>query len=216
VAATQDAPRQLDHLCEPCGEHLARVGSGLDAAGVPFVMEPRLVRGLDYYTRTTFEYASGALEAAQDALGGGGRYDRLAEELGGAPTPAIGLSLGVERTLLACDAEGVFASTEDGVEVFVVDTAGGATARDLTRELRAAGVRADRGFDDRSMKAQFKLADRSGARLALVIGPDELQRGVVKVQSLTGDRDGDGDDTVARADVVELVRKRLAPNGGPR
>jgi histidyl-tRNA synthetase len=133
------------------------------------------------------------------------------EELGGPPTAAIGLSLGVERVLLACEAEGVFPVPGRGVDVFVVDTAGGDAARDLTRALRAAGVRADRAFDDRSMKAQFKLADRSGARIALVIGPDERDKGVVRVQSLAGE----GDETVARADVVELLRKRLADQRQP-
>jgi histidyl-tRNA synthetase len=210
VAATADAPRQLDHLCEPCAQHLARVRAGLEAQAVPYTMEPRLVRGLDYYTRTTFEYVSDALESAQDALGGGGRYDGLVEELGGPPTPSIGFSLGVERILLACDAEGAFAGPGDGADVFVVDTAGGRAAGELSRVLRAAGIRTDRAFDNRSMKAQFKLADRSGARLALVVGPDEEARGVVKVQGL----DSPDDETVARPDVVEAVRKRLAAGGG--
>ena len=209
VAATADAPRQLDHLCGPCTAHLARVQSGLESQEIPFVMEPRLVRGLDYYTRTTFEYASDALETAQDALGGGGRYDGLVEELGGPPTAAIGFSLGIERILLACDVEAAFAQPARAVDVFVIDTTGGETARDLTYALREAGVGADRAFDKRSMKAQFKLADRSGARLALVVGADELEHDVVKVQAL----DSSEQETVARPDVVDVVRKRLSSGG---
>ena len=211
VAATADAPRQLGHLCDPCRAHLARVRAGLDALGVPYRIDTRLVRGLDYYTRTTFEYAGLALESAQNALGGGGRYDGLVEEMGGPPTPAIGFALGLERILLACDAEGVLTLDEVVVplDVFVVDFAGGDAARDLTGELRAAGLRADRGWDGRSAKAQFKAADRSGARLALVVGPDEAAAGAVAVKDLRGDSP---QSVVARADVVDAVRSRLGPS----
>jgi histidyl-tRNA synthetase len=205
VTATAGAPRMLDHLCEPCRDHFGRVREGLDALGVPFTIDPSLVRGLDYYVRTTFEIAAEALDVAQNGIGGGGRYDGLAEELGAPPTPGIGFGLGIERTLLACDAEGVFPVPAAALDVFVVDTAGGEAARSLTDALRDAGLRVDRAFDDRSMKAQFKLADRSGARLALVVGPDELERNVVKVQDL----DSSEHETVARPDVVDVVRKRL-------
>ncbi len=204
--ATADAPRMIDHLCVPCAEHLGRVKAGLDALGVGYRLEPRLVRGLDYYTRTTFELAATALETAQNAVGGGGRYDGLAEALGGPPTPGIGFGLGVERLLLACDAEGVFPPPEGTVEVFVVDTAGGSEALVLTHELRAAGFVCDRAFDNRSMKAQFRAADRSGARVALVVGEQERSDGTVTVRDLQG---GD-QQTVDRADVVDHVRKRLA------
>jgi len=213
LALTADAPRQLDHLCDPCRAHLARVRAGLDALGVPYRIDTRLVRGLDYYTRTTFEYAGLALESAQNALGGGGRYDGLVEEMGGPPTPGIGFALGLERILLACDAEGVLTADEVDVplDVFVVDFAGGDAARDLTAALRAAGLRADRGWDARSPKAQFKVADRSGARLALVIGPDEAAAGTVAVRDLRAGPGDRGQEIVARADVVETVRARLRP-----
>src|SRR5205814_4260686 len=124
-----------------------------DAAGIAYEIDPSLVRGLDYYTRTTFEFAAHALESAQNAAGGGGRYDGLIEQLGGPPTPGIGFGLGIERILLACDAEGVFPAPTSAVDVFVVDTTGGGVARDLTAELRRAGIAADRAFDQRSMKA---------------------------------------------------------------
>jgi len=203
--ATADAPRSVDHLCDPCRDHFARVRSGLEALGVAYTIDTRLVRGLDYYTRTTFELAAVGLESAQNAVGGGGRYDGLTEALGGPPTPGIGFGLGIERLLLACDAEGVFPAPTAAVEVFVVDTTGGREALELTHELRRAGVAADRAFDARSMKAQFKAADRSGARLALVVGERERAEATVTVRDL-----GDGDqETVGRNDVVAHVVKRL-------
>jgi histidyl-tRNA synthetase len=204
-AATEDAPRLVDLLCEPCDAHFARVKAGLDSLGVPFTLQPRLVRGLDYYTRTTFELAAEALDSAQNAVGGGGRYDKLAEALGGPPTPGIGFGMGIERLLLACDAEGVFPGPASAVDVWVIDTTGGSQALALTHELRAGGVSADRGFDGRSMKSQFKSADRSGARMALVVGENEVAAGTVTLRDL---RAGD-QETVGRADVVEHVRKKL-------
>jgi histidyl-tRNA synthetase len=200
--ATRTAPRLVDALCGPCAEHFERVQDGLGALGIPFAIETRLVRGLDYYTRTTFEVQASALESAQNGIGGGGRYDGLAELLGGPPTPGIGFGTGVERVLLACDAEGVFPVPPGAVRVFVVDATGGGVARDLTAELRRAGVACDRTFDDRSMKAQFRAADRSGARLAVVVGAEELGSGKVKVQDLEGDRT----ELVDRGDVVAAVR----------
>ena len=202
---TKDAPRMLDYLCDACRAHFQRVEAGLAALGVAYTIDTLLVRGLDYYMRTTFEFAADALDAAQNGIGGGGRYDGLAEALGAPPTPGIGFGLGVERILLACDAEGVFPAPAARVDVFVVDTAGGATALELTHALRDAGIRADRAFDARSMKAQFKQADRSGAELVVIAGPDELADGQVKVQSLTSA----GEELVAIDDVVAHVTKRL-------
>jgi histidyl-tRNA synthetase len=205
LAVTSGAPRMLDHLCDACRSHFQRVQAGLAALGVEHTIDTGLVRGLDYYMRTTFEFTAEALDSAQNGIGGGGRYDGLAEELGAPPTPGIGFGLGVERILLACDAEGVFDAPATRVDVFVIDTAGGSTALELTHALRDAGIRADRAFDSRSMKAQFKQADRSGAELAVVAGPDELADGQVKVQSLTSA----GEELVAIGDVVEHVKKRL-------
>jgi len=203
--ATQDAPRLADQLCEPCATHFDRVRTGLDTLGVAYVLQPRLVRGLDYYTRTTFELAADSLDSAQNAVGGGGRYDKLAEALGGPSTPGIGFGLGIERLLLACDAEGVFPAPETTVDAWVVDTTGGAAALALTAELRTAGIAADRSFDARSMKAQFKAADRSGAPIAVVVGDQEAAAGTVTLRDL---RSG-SQETVARADVVDHVRKLL-------
>jgi histidyl-tRNA synthetase len=207
-AATADAPHFLDHLCDPCREHFARVRAGLDALGVPYVIDHRLVRGFDYYTRTTFEFSSGAIDAAQNALGGGGRYDGLAELLGGDPTPGIGFGIGIERVIIACDAEGVFATAAPPLHAYVMDTAGGESAVVLTAELRRAGLRVDRAFDGRSMKSQIKSADRSDALVALVVGPKELEAGTVGLRPLR--LEGAEQRNVARAGIVAELRAFLA------
>jgi histidyl-tRNA synthetase len=203
LAATADAPALVDALCEPCRAHFERVREGLEAAGVPAILDHRLVRGFDYYTRTTFEFSSSALEAAQNGIGGGGRYDGLVEMLGGPPTPGIGFGIGIERLLLACDAESVFVVDPPPLEAFVVDVVGGVQARDLVDELRRAGLRAERAYDQRSMKAQLKLADRSGARVALIVGPDELAAGTVSLRPL---RTGGVQWPVPQGDVVTAVQ----------
>jgi histidyl-tRNA synthetase len=217
-AATEDAPHFLDHLCDACAAHFARVRTGLDALGVRYTIDHRLVRGFDYYTRTTFEFAADALDAAQNGVGGGGRYDGLVELLGGDATPGIGFGIGIERVLLACDAEGVFgteaALAARPLHAYVIDTTGGEEAVTLTAELRRAGLRTDRGFDGRSMKSQIKSADRSGALVALVIGPQEILDGTVGLRPLRVDED---QRTVPRGDVVRELRAFLSDNrAGPR
>jgi histidyl-tRNA synthetase len=202
-AATEGAPGFADHLCDDCAAHFARTREGLASLGVAYVLDHRLVRGFDYYTRTTFEFGSDALESAQNGIGGGGRYDRLVEMLGGPPTPGIGFGIGVERILLACDAEGVFAVEPTPLDAFVVDTTGGTAARDLTAVLRDAGLSADRAFDDRSMKSQFKAADKSGASWVVIVGPDEAASGTVSLRPLRGSGD---QRTVPVAEVVGAVR----------
>ena len=168
------------------------------------------MRGLDYYTRTTFEFRASSLDAAQDTICGGGRYNGLVEALGGPPTPGIGFALGIERLLLACDAEGVFNVPAQRAEVWIIDIAGGAAARDLTHELRSVGIRADRAFDDRSMRAQMRAADRSGAEIALIVGSDEVEAGTVTVRPLRrpdGGETGVAQRTVARADLLGTLRR---------
>ncbi len=211
IAVIASAPRMIDYLTTAAAAHFERVQSGLRTVGVPFVIDPLLVRGLDYYARTTFEFASDALDSAQNAIGGGGRYDGLAEQLGGQPTPGIGFGAGIERILLACDAEGVFDAPESTVDVWVIDTTGGEQALELTHELRAAGVSADRSFDGRSMKSQMKAADRSGARLALIVGSDELASSTVTVRDLRHtEREGEpGQQGIPRPEIIDYVRKQL-------
>jgi histidyl-tRNA synthetase len=200
-AAIAQAPRMVDHLCDRCRSHFDRVTAGLAALGVGFELDPSLVRGLDYYTRTTFEFASDALEFAHSGAGGGGRYDGLVEALGGPPTPGIGFGLGIERILLTCDAEGVFPAPGLGLDVFVIDTTGGEGARDVTAELRAAGLRADRAFDQRSWKSQMKAALRSEAPLAVV-----LEDGEASIRTLQEKGEPERAD---RSTLVEHVHKKL-------
>lgn len=180
------APRLVDALCEDCEVHFARVLAGLDALGITYVRDDFLVRGMDYYIRTTFEFASLVLDAAQNAVGGGGRYDGLAAALGGPETPGVGFGSGIERVLLAADAEGLDLDAAR-LDVFVIDLTDGAVARDLTHELRRHGVSAERAFESRSMRAQMRVADRSGAKLALIVGADELAANRVTVRALFGD-----------------------------
>jgi histidyl-tRNA synthetase len=203
-AVVKGAPKLLDQLCPECAAHFARVQEGLSALGIAFELDAGLVRGFDYYTRTLFEFASGAIDAAQNALCGGGRYDGLVEMLGGEATPGIGFGMGIERVLVACDAEGVFPAHPPALDAYVVDVAGGEVARALTTRLREAGLRADRAFDARSMKAQMKLADRSGATVALIVGPKEAAADSVLVRPLRNDGE---QQSVPLEAVVEAVRR---------
>lgn len=200
------APRIADYYSEFASEHFAAVQAGLTALSIPFKVETSLVRGLDYYRYTTFEFQGGTFDSAQSALGGGGRYDGLVEALGGPPTPGIGFALGLDRTLIACDDEGVFPAPTLDVDVFVVDTTGGLEALRITADLRAAGLRADRAYEQRSMKNQMKAADRSGAKFAAIIGSDELAAATATVRSLqTGEQS-----TIPRTDLVSHLKKALS------
>ncbi len=205
-AVTAAAPQILEQLSDSAQAHFDQVRRGLDALGIPHRVEPRLVRGLDYYTHTTFALQSSAIDAAQNTIGGGGRYDGLVEALGGPSTPGIGFGSGIERVLLACEAEGVFDVPPRTVDVFVVDVTGGTHARDITHELRRADIAADRAFDRRSMKAQMKAADRSGARVVVIVGEDEVAAGTVTLRDLRGEG---GQQQVDRTDLVNHLRKLL-------
>jgi histidyl-tRNA synthetase len=204
-----DAPRLADYLSDDASAHFAAVQAGLDALGVPYTVDDTLVRGLDYYRRTTFEYQGLTLDSAQNALGGGGRYDGLVQDLGGPATPGIGFALGLDRTLLACDDEGVFAAPSSTVDVFVVDTTGGAEALAITHELRAAGISADRAYENRSMKSQFKASDRSGAAFVVIVGSDEAEAGVAQVRPLLGDERSREQTEVSRSSLTDHLRRSL-------
>jgi histidyl-tRNA synthetase len=198
------APTIAEFYGDETAAHFETVRVGLDALGIPYEISPRLVRGLDYYVRTTFEFAGGTLDSAQNALGGGGRYDGLIEALGGPATPAIGFAIGIDRTLLACDDEGVFGAPLPAVDVFVVDTTGGAEALAVTEELRGAALTADSAFDNRSMKSQMKAADKSGAGFAVIIGESERDAKTAVVRPL---RSSGEQQTVDRADLVAFIRR---------
>jgi len=183
----KNAPTMESFLNQESADHFSEVKKGLTALDIAFEVSPRLVRGLDYYTRTTFEFVSQSLDTAQNAIGGGGRYDGLVEALGGPPTEGIGFAIGIDRTLLACAAEHIKFDANTGVDVFVVDTTEGQEALLLAHELRKAGIRTDRSFGGRSMKGQMKAADRSGAQYAIIIGTDELEKNQVTLRDLRGD-----------------------------
>ncbi|TSA52680.1 MAG: histidine--tRNA ligase [Actinobacteria bacterium] len=204
------APKIRDFLSTEASTHFDAVLRALDALFVKYAIDDRLVRGLDYYRRTTFEFVSTALTAAHTAIGGGGRYDGLVEQLGGPMTPGIGFALGLDRTLLACDAEGVFAAPETSVSVFVVDTTGGMHAAEVCNILRSNGISADRAFDNRSMKAQMKAANRSGAGIAIIIGTDEVTAGNIIVRPMkSGEQHTVGRDQLVSAIQTEIQKRSL-------
>ena len=202
----ESAPSIMDFLGDRSRSHFDRVKAGLDMLGIPYTIDNRLVRGLDYYRQTTFEFSGGTLESAQNALGGGGRYDTLVEDLGGPPTPGIGFAIGLDRTLLACDDEQVFPAREVSPEIFIVDTTGGLEALRLSSELRRLGMSVDRAFDNRSMKSQMKAADRSGAQFAVIIGSEELASRSASVRPLRSD---DDQETVGIDDLPARLQEKL-------
>jgi len=206
-AVAADAPKMIDRLCDECREHFAGVLAGLDEEGIECVVVPTLVRGLDYYTRTAFEFVSLALSQAQATLFGGGRYDGLAEVLGGPPTPGVGFGMGLERVLLAIADESLPQPAAGGLDCFVVafGEEPWRTAGTVATRLRDAGLRTVRPFGRRSLKAQFRAADRSGARFAIVIGEREHEQGQVTVRRLS---DGE-EQTLDLAAAVEWIDEEL-------
>ncbi|MGX1737714.1 histidine--tRNA ligase [Corynebacterium flavescens] len=206
--ATADAPLMLDYLDRECQEHFETVTGLLQDMGVPFEINPRMVRGLDYYTKTCFEFVHDGL-GAQSGIGGGGRYDGLMAQLGGQELSGIGYGLGVDRALLALEAEGI---TLDGVDrrVDVFGVPMGANAKrhmaGLINELRKAGIASDMSFGDRGLKGAMKGADRAGARFALVIGDQELESGTVALKDLAAHEQHE----VALDQVVAEVARRLS------
>jgi len=189
-AMTADAPVLLDHLSGAARQHFDTVLSHLDALGVAYVVNPRMVRGLDYYTKTTFEFVHDGL-GAQSGIGGGGRYDGLMHRLGGQDLSGIGFGLGVDRTLLALRAEGKSAGEAARCDVFGVPLSEPAKLElaVLASQLRASGVRVDMAYGGRGLKGAMRAADRSGARLALVVGERDLEAGTVGVKNLaTGEQ----------------------------
>jgi histidyl-tRNA synthetase len=202
-AVLADVPRIGGSLAPESVAHSERVQAGLAALGIAFEVDPNLVRGLDYYTHTLFEFQSDALGNAQSTLLGGGRYDGLIEQLGGSATPGIGFGCGIERCLLTCDAEGVFGAPSAALDAYVVDTAGGVAATEWVQRLRAAGVRADRAYDGRSMKSQVKSAARSGARFAVILGESELAAGEATVRDLQSSEQA----PVPLASLIDHLRK---------
>jgi histidyl-tRNA synthetase len=196
------APAITDYLCDPCARHFADLKSYLEAVGIPFLLNPRLVRGLDYYTRAVFEVQPKE-EGGQSSIGGGGRYDGLIELLGGRPTPGTGFGTGIERIILNLKRQEVAIPQPDRVQVLVAYTT--ATARveafRLASDLRRAGIPATASTGERSLKAQMRHADGIGARYAAIIGERELMEGMVTLKRLdTGEQS-----LVSMADVAAEV-----------
>ncbi len=205
---TADAPLMLDHLSEVARTHFDTVLAHLDALGVPYVVNPRMVRGLDYYTKTTFEFVHDGL-GAQSGIGGGGRYDGLMRQLGGQDLSGIGFGLGVDRTLLALAAEGKTVGKTTRCEVYGVGLSESAKLRlaVIAGHLRSAGVRVDLAYGDRGLKGAMRAADRSGAVFALVAGDRDLEAGTVGVKNLATGEQVD----VPIEDVVAEILRRMLP-----
>lgn len=182
----RNAPKITDHLCDECREHYETVKMLLDNAGVPYEQDASLVRGLDYYTRTVFEVQVDNGMGSQNAIGGGGRYDKLAEEVGGRPTPGLGFALGYERCVLALQAAGVEFPRAQKCDLFVtfVGSSMRLAAFSLVQRCRNAGFVCDMDHQQRSLKSQFKLADKLGASYVAIIGPDELIAGRAKLRNM--------------------------------
>ena len=191
--ALRSAPSILDYLTDEDAEHFAEVRALLDASGVPYEVAPRIVRGLDYYARTVWEFeppvAEGSDGGQQGTVSAGGRYDGLMELLGGPPTPGTGTAMGVERTVLNLRARGIEAPSDAPVDVVTIPLGeqGPAAALRLAQSLRAAGLTVRAGIPGRSLRAQLRGADAAGARYAAILGDDEAARGVVQLKHLAGD-----------------------------
>ncbi|MSU08392.1 histidine--tRNA ligase [Veillonellaceae bacterium WCA-693-APC-5D-A] len=198
-----DAPKITDCLCDECSDHFAKLKEHLANAGISFQHDPRLVRGLDYYTKTAFEIKYPPL-GAQSAVAGGGRYDGLIEEMGGSPTPAVGFATGLERLLLALESQNLLPEKNRSVDAYVVALGEAAQSEGfkLLNNLRKAGLSAAMDFAGRSMKAQMKQANKLGARYALILGDDEIVEGVVMLRSMSDSQQ----EKVALAEVIGKIK----------
>ena len=181
----KDAPRITDCLCDACQDHFHMVQEYLSYAGISFQLDSRLVRGLDYYTKTAFEIKYAPL-GAQSAVAGGGRYDGLIEEIGGKPTPAVGFATGLERVLLALEKQGLLPEQDRKTDGFVIALGDAAQfpAFGLLEKLRRAGLKVGMDYAGRSMKAQMKQANKAGARYALIIGEEEVKESCVQLKNM--------------------------------
>lgn len=198
-ALAKDAPKLIDFICEECSEHFNTVKSLLDGMGIAYTVDPDIVRGLDYYTKTVFEIASNDI-GSQSAVCGGGRYDGLIEELGGAPTPGIGFALGIERLIMVMEKKGLSFGEAEAPKLFVanIGDSAGAYAEKLVYSLRQSGIICEKDRMGRSLKAQMKYADKSGFAYTVVLGDDEIAQ-----KRATLKRMSDGESVVVELD--ELI-----------
>ena len=185
--AIEGIPLMLDYVCDECRDHFERLKEHLENMGLEYIVDPTIVRGLDYYTKTAFEIVSREI-GSQGTVCGGGRYDGLVEECGGPATPGIGFGLGIERLLLTMESQGIEIQKEEGLELFVASIGDEAAKRavSLVYSLRAAGVAAECDHMGRSLRAQMKYADRLGVKYTMVLGDDELEKGVAAIKDMSG------------------------------
>ena len=182
----EGAPKLIDYICDGCREHFEGVKSSLTDLGIAYNLDPTIVRGLDYYTKTVFEIKTGLDIGAQRTICGGGRYDGLIETIGGAPTPGIGFAMGIERLLIVMEAEGAPLPEEEKTALFIGHIGENAErfAEKLVYDLRKKGISAETELLGRSVKAQMKYADKIGARYSVIIGDDEISGGVLKLKNM--------------------------------
>ncbi|MBQ7036051.1 MAG: histidine--tRNA ligase [Clostridia bacterium] len=196
------APHILDYICDDCRDHFEAVKSYLTVMGIPFSIDPTIVRGLDYYTRTVFEFVSTQI-GAQGTVCGGGRYDGLLEELGGNPTPGMGFAMGIERIILVLRSMGLVKEEKNSPRLFVASIGQTAAALALCQKLRENGIYAMCDVAGRSLKAQMKNADREGAAYSLVLGEDEVKSGEAQLKNMeTGEKE-----TVSLSDIPALIAR---------
>ena len=204
------APRILDYLCDPCRAHFDGVRAHLDAMGIRYTIDPLIVRGLNYYTRTAFEAVSGAL-GAQNVVFGGGRYDGLAEQMGGPPTPGVGFGMGIERLLIVMGAAGVAAAADRVLDLFVATAGtGSAQALAIADRLREQGLSVAVDVMGRALRSQMRQADRAGAAWVLLLGEDEVKRGVAILREMASGEQAE----VPLDRVADDVPARIRAAGG--
>ncbi len=195
---TKDAPKITDYLCDDCNNHFTKLKGYLDTANLSYTVNPFIVRGLDYYSKTVFEFVTNAL-GSQGTVCGGGRYDGLIEQIGGNSVPGVGFGMGLERILMLMEATGAHIPNENGVKVFIASSGESATKKafELCYKLRLKGVVAETDHLNRSFKSQFKYADKIGAEYVIAIGDNELETNSVNVKKMS-----DGSTTTITLDEI--------------
>ena len=204
----KDAPKVTDYLCDECDDHFKKTQQYLDAMNIPYEVNPSIVRGLDYYTKTVFEFVSTEI-GAQGTVCGGGRYDGLVEEIGGNHTPALGFAMGMERLLMLMEAQGIEFPAEDKCDLYIASMGENATlkASQIASDVRGNGMHAQFDIVGRSVKAQMKYANKIGAAYTVVLGDSEIEAGVAKVKNMA-----DGSETEMNIDDIAEEIMRLSIN----
>lgn len=210
-AELMEVPLILDHICDECRDHFEALKKYLEILKLEYVVDPRIVRGLDYYTKTAFEIISDEV-GKRGTVCGGGRYDKLVEDCGGPDTPGVGFGMGLERTILTLENKGIKIPKPAGPDVFIVTIGDGASYEGfkLLNQLREADLVADMDHLGRSVKAQFKYADRLSAGYTITIGEEELSKGTVKLRNMTDGKEME----VASDDIIDVLKQNIVCNRG--